>query len=68
WLLSFYWHVDWAYSSLAELTQHRDEGQLPTIQVLRALQQVYEAGLTHGLELRRDSYDSLHTLGIRAGS
>ena len=30
WLLSFYWHVDWAYDSLAELVEHGGEGVVPS--------------------------------------
>ncbi len=64
WLLSFYWHVDQAYHSLPELIGHLSEGHRCAPHLLRALQQIYKAGLAQGLELPRDSQSVLRDLGI----
>lgn len=66
WLLSFYWHVDQAYSSLSMLVKHREEGRRPGPELLRAIQKKYEAGLSQGLELPPDSLRALEELGLRA--
>ena len=66
WLLSFYWQVDQAYNSLAELAQQRGWGQLPTPELLAALQKKYEASLAQGLKLSSDGQKVLSDLGIRA--
>jgi len=65
WLLSFYWHVDQAYDSIPELSQHRGEGQRPLPHLLRALQRTYEAGLAQGLKLPGHSQRALQDLGIQ---
>ena len=62
WLLSFYWKVDQAYSSLPELARHLGEGQLPATDDMQALREKYEAGQSHGLELPHDSQGALHDL------
>ena len=64
WLLSFYWKVDQAYNSLAELSQHRSEGRQPLPHLLRALERAYQAGVTAGLELPAASRSVLRELGI----
>ena len=64
WLLSFYWHVDQAYSSLAELVERLSEGQRPDEEALDALRQKYRAGTEQGLELAAGSLEMLSTLGI----
>ena len=66
WLLSFYWQVDHAYNSLAELAQHRGLGRPPTSDLLSALQKKYEACLAWGLRLPRESQRALSDLGIGA--
>jgi hypothetical protein len=66
WLLSFYWHVDQAYSSLSELAQRRHEGMRPASHLLRDLQRKYEVGLSNGLKLSPDSLSALSELGIHA--
>jgi hypothetical protein len=66
WLLSFFWHVDQAYSSLSVLVQHRSEGRRPGPDLLRAIQDKYEAGLSQGLELPPDSLRALEELGLRS--
>ncbi len=68
WLLSFYWHVDRAYNSMPELAQRRGEGQRPASHLLRALQQMYEAGLTQGLELPPASRRALRDVGLHDGT
>ena len=64
WLLSFYWKVDQAYNSLAELSQHRSEGRQPLPHLLRELERAYQAGVTAGLELPTASRGVLKELGI----
>jgi hypothetical protein len=66
WLLSFYWHVDQAYSSLPVLVQHREEGRRPGPDLLRAIQEKYEAGLSQGLELPPHGLRALAALGLLA--
>ena len=66
WLLSFYWHVDRAYNSLAELAQHLAEGERPAPHLLQATRQMYEAGLDQGLELSPESQSTLSDLGLTA--
>jgi hypothetical protein len=64
WQLSFYWHVDKAYDSPAELADHRDEGMRPAPHVLRALQRTYASALASGLDLSASSRRVLGTLGL----
>ena len=64
WLLSFFWHVDQAYSTLAELTEQIDEGQRPLPYQLRELQDKYETGLSQGLELSDAGLAVLPRLGL----
>ena len=64
WLLSFYWHVDWAYDSLAELVEHGGEGVVPSPHLLRALRQMYAAGVRGGLRLSSDGERVLAELGV----
>ena len=52
WLLSFFWHVDQAYNTLARFDGARiDEGQRPLTYQLRELQDKYETGVANGLEI-----------------
>lgn len=64
WLLSFYWHIDQACNSLAELAAHLTEGERPTDQLLVTLTEKYKDGLTSGLQ--GDSWDPelMSSLGI----
>ena len=64
WLLSFYWHVDWAYDSLSEFAQHQQEGVVPSPHLIRALRQMHEAGLAVGLTISADGERVLAGLGI----
>ena len=66
WLLSFYWHLDRAYSTLAEVADRRQEGMRPAPHYLRVLQRIYENAAGDGLSLPGTSANALATLGIRA--
>ncbi|HJN86977.1 MAG: hypothetical protein QGI50_09685 [Dehalococcoidia bacterium] len=65
WLLSFYWNVDQAYSSLPDLALHQGEGRRPPADTLEAIQKMYQAGRNQGLEVPVDSQGALAELGIR---
>ncbi|MCH8309176.1 MAG: hypothetical protein IIB17_01605 [Chloroflexi bacterium] len=67
WLLSFYWNVDQAYDSLAELSSHRSQGLRPARHLLRVVQQMYESGVSQGLELSPGAKDTLAELGVGMG-
>ena len=63
WLLSFFWNVDQAYNTLAELDAHKDEGIAPDAALLQTLQEIYgKAGLT----LPSDAAAALTSLGLKA--
>ena len=64
WLLSFFWHVDAASDTLAELAAHRQEGMLPPAHLLRALLRMYEASQAGGLALSTEGRDALGSLGV----
>ena len=64
WLMSFYWNVDRAYNSLAELFQHRGEGMRPKASILERLGEMYEAGVALGLELAPEGRTLLRDLGV----
>ncbi|MDA0987655.1 MAG: phosphoenolpyruvate carboxykinase (ATP) [Chloroflexi bacterium] len=64
WLLSFYWNVDQAYNSLADLAGHLSEGQRPANGVLKTLGQKYRAGVQQGLKLAPDGQETLPSLGM----
>jgi hypothetical protein len=64
WMLSFYWYVDMAYDTLAELVDHRHEGLRPTPYRLRALQRIYESGPLYETGLPLEGQKALKTLGI----
>jgi ATP-dependent phosphoenolpyruvate carboxykinase len=66
WLLSFFWNVDQAYNTLAELDAHRDEGSAPDPAVAQELQAKYENAASKGLGLLAGSGVALTSLGIRA--
>ena len=66
WLLSFYWSVDQAYMSLAELVEHLGEGERPGENLLRALGEKYQAASKEGIELPPSSRQALGSLGISA--
>ena len=64
WLVSFYWTVDQPYNTLPDLCQHLSEGMRPADHMLRALSQMYSAGLGQGLQLSSDRGEALAILGI----
>lgn len=64
WLLSFYWHVDKACHTLAEVVEHRHEGMRPAPYILRALRKIYERSVMQGLDLPQESRGALSSLGI----
>ena len=51
WLLSFFWNVDQAYETLAELRAHVSEGNAPVTDVLKKLQDMYAQATGNGLSL-----------------
>lgn len=68
WLLSFFWHVDQAYNSLAELAGRIDEGRQPLTYQLRELQDKYETGIAQGLTLSDAGLAALPSLGLEAAT
>ena len=64
WLLSFYWHVDQAYNTLPELVARLGEGRRPSAGRMAAIQSMYEAGLSQGLELSERGQGALEQVGI----
>jgi hypothetical protein len=64
WLLSFYWHVDQAYNTLPELVARLGEGKRPSAGRMAAIQSMYEAGLSQGLELSESGQAALEHVGI----
>ena len=64
WLLSFYWHVDKAYNTLPELVARLGEGRRPSAGRMAAIQSMYEAGLSQGLELSESGQAALEQVGI----
>ena len=65
WLLSFFWNVDQAYDTLAELDAHHGEGSAPDAAVSEKLQDVFEKAAAHGLNLPNGASAALASLGIR---
>ena len=66
WLLSFFWNVDQARDTLADLDAHRGEGNAPDSAVSQELQDMYERAISSGLSLSVGSATTLKSLGIRA--
>ena len=65
WLLSFFWNVDQAYNTLAELDAHRGEGSAPDAAASQRLQDMYKRAAAHGLSLPSGASAALTSLGIR---
>ena len=65
WLLSFFWNVDQAYDTLAELDAHHGEGNAPDAALSKKLQDVYEKAAAQGLSLAGGATAALASLGIR---
>ena len=63
WLLSFYWNVDQAYNTLADLIEHRAHGLRPAPHLLRELRKKYDAAQER-MELSQDARGLLPQLGI----
>ena len=64
WLLSFYWHVDQSYNTLPELVARLGEGRRPSAGRMAAIQSMYEAGLSQGLELSESGQAAIEQVGI----
>ncbi|MCH7737814.1 MAG: phosphoenolpyruvate carboxykinase (ATP) [Chloroflexi bacterium] len=66
WLLSFFWNVDQAYNTLAELDAHQAEGNSPGADVMHKLQGMYGKATGSGLSLSSSAAAALTSLGLRA--
>lgn len=64
WLLSFCWHVDRAYDTLAEVVGHRHEGMKPAEHMLRVLRKTCELAQRAGLGLAAQDLRDLTALGV----
>ncbi len=64
WLLSFFWNVDHAYETLAELRAHVSEGDAPVADVLEKLQDMYAQATGNGLSLNGAAAAALSYLGF----
>ena len=64
WLLSFFWNVDHAYETLAELRAHVSEGDAPVADVLKKLQDMYAQATGNGLSLDGAAAAALSYLGF----
>ena len=64
WLLSFYWHVQQACSTLSDLAAHSGEGQRPDEDILKALTKKCRQGVQEGLQIPPDCLETLSSLGI----
>ena len=64
WLLSFFWNVDQAYETLAELRAHVSEGNAPVTDVLKKLQDMYAQATGNGLNLDGAPAAALSSLGF----
>ncbi len=64
WLLSFFWNVDHAYETLAELRAHVSEGDSPVADELKKLQDMYAQATGNGLSLDGVAAAALSYLGF----
>ena len=64
WLLSFFWNVDQAYETLAELRAHVSEGNAPVADVSKKLQDMYAQAAGNGLSLDGAAAAVLSSLGF----
>ncbi|MED5589017.1 MAG: hypothetical protein VX581_09250 [Chloroflexota bacterium] len=64
WLLSFFWNVDHAYETLAELRAHVSEGDAPVADELKKLQDMYAQATGNGLSLNGAAAAALSYLGF----
>ena len=65
WLLSFFWNVDQAYDTLADLDAHQTEGNAPDAAVSESLQGMYAQATASGLSLPSSASAALASLGLR---
>tara|TARA_B100000029_G_scaffold488619_1_gene545392 strand:- start:4629 stop:6917 length:2289 start_codon:yes stop_codon:yes gene_type:complete len=66
WLLSFFWNVDQAYNTIADLEAHRGEGSAPDATISQTLQEMYAKAVAGELSLPAGSDAALGSLGIKA--
>ena len=64
WLLSFYWHLDKAYDTLAEAVDHCTEGMRPPPHLLRELSRTCATADADGLRLSEGQRRALGELGV----
>ena len=64
WLLSFFWNVDQAYETLAELRAHVSEGNAPVADVSKKLQDMYAQATGNGLSLDGAAAAALSSLAF----
>lgn len=64
WLLSFFWHVQQACSTLSDLAAHTGEGERPAEHILEALTKKCRQGVQEGLQIPPDCLETLSSLGI----
>ncbi len=64
WLLSFFWHVQQACSTLSDLAAHTGEGERPAEHILEALTKKCQQGVQEGLQIPPDCLETLSSLGI----
>ena len=62
WLFSFYWGVDRACNSIADLAVHLGEGQQPDPELNAALIASYREGVSQGMELSDEGKQALQRL------
>ena len=65
WLLSFFWNVDQAYNTLADLDSHRGEGNAPDAAASQRLQEMYAEAIVNGVTLTGGADAALSSLGIK---
>ena len=64
WLLSFFWNVDQAYDTLADLDAHRAEGFAPDTAAAQKLEDMYAQATASGLSLPGSASAALASLGL----
>ncbi len=65
WLVSFFWNVDQAYDTIAELDAHKDEGTAPDVIIIQKLQGMYGEAVANGLSLPGGASSLLGSLGLK---
>ena len=64
WLISFFWGVDRAYDSIADLDAHKNEGSVPDALTTQKLKGMYEEAAGKGLRLPSAASAQLESLGL----